>query len=178
MVALKGINDIEIVDFCDFALEKNLHVRFIEFMPFTNNGWQKDLFIESSEIKRIVENNFHLEPIESKSSVSMNYKIKRKYSDSIKNDKYAKLGFISSISNHFCIDCNRLRITADGKLKLCLFSTKDESLDLAELIRDVQFSNTKIFDKINEFLQKKEKEHKPIDELIKLKSNNMFYIGG
>lgn len=121
MVPIRGLNDDEIVDFAKLTLDHPYQVRFIEFMPFgTEEMWSKKKFISVEEIKRIVEKVHTLLPVEmKKSGPARYYKFK---------GAHGVIGFISPISNHFCKECNRLRLTADGKLRPCLFSETEIDL--------------------------------------------------
>jgi molybdenum cofactor biosynthesis enzyme MoaA len=164
------VNDDEILDMVEFAIERDLNIRFIEFMPFSSNSWNDDNYISATEIKKMVEQKFSLIELNSdKSEVAKSY--------SIKNRK-GTVSLISSISNHFCGDCNRLRITADGNLKLCLFSSKDGEISLRNLMRTNNLSDEQIADVISEALLNKNLNHPEIEELLKLESNNMLQIGG
>jgi len=169
-VIMKGVNDDEIIELVAFAIEKNLNIRFIEFMPFSSNGWNDDNYISYEEIKKIVEQKYSLIPISSHlSEVAKSYAIK---------GNGGTVSFISSISNHFCGDCNRLRITADGKLKLCLFSQKENEISLKTLLRSAKYSDADIANVISDSILNKKLKHPEIDELLKLESNNMLQIGG
>ncbi|MCF6270785.1 MAG: GTP 3',8-cyclase MoaA [Melioribacteraceae bacterium] len=169
-VIMKGVNDDEIIEMVTFAIEKNLNIRFIEFMPFQSNGWNDDNYINYEEIKKIVEKKYRLIPIHSHpSEVAKSYAIK---------GNGGTVSFISSISNHFCGDCNRLRITADGKLKLCLFSPKKNEISLKSLLRSAKYNDADIANVISDSILNKKLKHPEIDELLKLESNNMLQIGG
>jgi molybdenum cofactor biosynthesis protein A len=169
-VVMKGVNDDEIIDMVDFAVKKDLNIRFIEFMPFSSNGWNDDNYISYDEIKKIVEQKHTLIAISSNpSEVAKSF--------TIKGNK-GTVSFISSISNHFCGDCNRLRITADGKLKLCLFSSKDNEISLKSLLRSSNYSDVQIAKVISDSLQNKKLKHPEMEDLLKMESNNMLQIGG
>src|SRR3989304_2282741 len=101
-VVMRGVNDNEILRFAEFAVKNDINVRFIEYMPFTNNGWNEGTFISSAQIKKIIEAKYILEECASSGSVSKDYWIK---------GNKGKISFISSISDHFCSTCSRLRIT-------------------------------------------------------------------
>jgi len=169
VVAMKGINDNEIIDFVDYAIVKNLNIRFIEFMPFGNNGWQSDYFIGWEDIKSVIEEKYKLEPIHSDNSVAKDYII---------SNNPGRVSFISSISDHFCNSCNRLRITASGKLKLCLFTNGTHELDFKILLNDNKISDKAIAELISEKLELKQKNHPPVEELLNYEKNNMLSIGG
>ncbi|MFA6571457.1 MAG: GTP 3',8-cyclase MoaA [Bacteroidota bacterium] len=168
-VIMKGLNDNEINDFVEFAIEKKLNIRFIEYMPFSNNKYDNSKFIAYSDIKNIIETKFRLIEIANDStSVSRDFNI---------FGTEAKVSFISSISDHFCGDCSRIRITADGKLKLCLFSITKDELDIKKIILNGS-DDSEIAEKIQEHLMLKSESHPGIDELVNLKNNQMISIGG
>ena len=121
VVALRGINDDEFIDLALLTKEHTWSVRFIELMPIGNQvHWGKDFpspeeaFISVAEIKAMLE-PLGLTPVEKKvgSGPAREYKLK---------EASGTVGFISPLSDHFCGDCNRLRITADGNLRPCLLS--------------------------------------------------------
>lgn len=119
-VALKGINDDEIFDFVEWTKNHPIHLRFIEFMPFTGNKWSKEKVITWQEILSTIKERYSIEPL------------KRDAHDTSK--KYQVPGYrgtfavISTMSAPFCGDCNRIRLTADGKIKNCLFSKTETDL--------------------------------------------------
>ncbi|RPI17709.1 MAG: GTP 3',8-cyclase MoaA [Ignavibacteriae bacterium] len=169
-VVIKGINDNEIPDFVEFFEDRNVTIRFIEYMPFTQNGWDKSLFISCEQMKKKIENEFKLTPVS---------KINASVSDEYIIAGYkCKVGFISSISNHFCSSCNRLRITADGKLRLCLFTGKESELNLKYLLEDNLYADEFIAEKIADFLQLKNEVHPPPEILAKMDYNYMLKAGG
>jgi cyclic pyranopterin phosphate synthase len=129
VVAMKGVNDDELPAFVDFAKNKPVDVRFIEFMPIgCRTCWREDTVWKTDEIMGTVSPLAELRP------VAENEKNKgpaRMY-DIVGGQ--GRLGFISPMSDHFCDTCNRLRITSDGRLRTCLFS--DRGVELRPLIRD------------------------------------------
>lgn len=126
-VAIKGFNDDEILDFCEFAAINNVNVRFIEFMPIGNSsGWKKENIITGSEILDIISKKYSIEQIKRNSNEgpAVNYRL----------SNGAKIGVITPISNHFCGDCDKLRLTSDGKIRPCLLS--DNEIDIHSMIRN------------------------------------------
>lgn len=123
VVLIKGFNDNEIVDFVKLTQFLPISVRFIEFMPFAGNEWDRSKMVSQKEILSLVETQFSSEEIQKledeKNFTSRNYKIK---------DFQGDFGIISSITNPFCDSCNRIRLTADGKIKNCLFSNSETDL--------------------------------------------------
>ncbi|KAJ7492352.1 hypothetical protein FB451DRAFT_1336295 [Mycena latifolia] len=121
VVVVKGLNDSEVLDFVEMTKEKPIYVRFIEFMPFTGNKWDVKKMVPSSELLHIISER-HPSLVRAPDELN----------DTARTWKipgYAgNFGFISSMSDHFCATCNRLRITADGQIKVCLFDAKEVSL--------------------------------------------------
>ncbi|MFQ6058950.1 MAG: GTP 3',8-cyclase MoaA [Anaerolineae bacterium] len=128
MVVLRGLNDDEVVDFARLTLEREWHVRYIEMMPVGQSTiWSRNGHIPVGEIKgRIEEQLGELQP----ARVSVGSGPARYYR---LGGAVGTIGFISPISEHFCQGCNRLRLTADGRLRPCLLS--DEEMDLRTPLR-------------------------------------------
>ena len=169
-VVLKNINDNEITDFVDFAVNKNLNIRFIEFMPFGNNSWSEDAFISYDEMKNVVEKKYSLKEIPpNNGNVAKDFKIV---------DHPGKISFISSISDDFCGSCNRLRITAKGEMKLCLFSTGENEINFKQLLSNGKYSDNEICEIIQDAILYKQEKHPAPEELAALKENNMLTLGG
>ena len=169
-VIMKGINDDEIPGFIEFVKDRNLNIRFIEYMPFTSNDWNEKVFISYKEIKNKVEETHSLVEIEDgKHNVAKNFRIEG-YTGTV--------SFISSISDHFCDGCNRLRITASGNLKLCLFSSSSSEIKLKDYLRDDNNTDEEIAGVISSSLLQKELKHPELYELLSMDKNNMLRIGG
>ena len=128
VVLIKGINDSEIIDFIKFTEHRNVEIRFIEFMPFDGNNWNWDKKVSFDEIISISNKHFGTSQIESLplevNHTSKNFRIK---------GYQGSFGIISTLTNPFCDSCNRVRLTADGKIKNCLFS--NDEIDLLSLHR-------------------------------------------
>ncbi len=126
MVPIRGINDDEIEDFARLTLKTSYQVRFIEFMPVgKNNFWGKDKYVPTDEIKERVEAIAPLTPVKlRRSGPARYYRLK---------DAKGVIGFISAITHHFCDECNRLRLTSEGKIRPCLFS--ETEIDLRSPVR-------------------------------------------
>ena len=113
-VAIKGFNDNEVLDFVKWTENQPIHVRFIEFMPFNGNQWQWEKVIPYQKLLAQVENHYAIEKLtDAPSSTTKSYRVKG-YSGTF--------AFISTVSQPFCQGCNRIRLTADGKLRNCLFA--------------------------------------------------------
>lgn len=126
MVPIRGLNSDEIEEFAKITLKLPYQIRFIEFMPFGTEGlWSTEKFISTEEIKSIVEGIGPLTPVKLKKAGPARY-FRFEGAPGV-------VGFISPISNHFCGECNRLRLTADGKLRPCLFS--ETEIDLKPALR-------------------------------------------
>ena len=168
-VIIKGINDGEILNFVDYFKDLDVNIRFIEFMPFGSNTWERNGFISYKEIKNIVEEKYELSVLSSdKNSVAKDYQM----------DNYpAKVSFISSISDHFCSTCNRVRISSTGKFRLCLFSEGKHEINFKELFNK-NYSNKEIVKELNEAIQHKWEKHPEPEELTDMMDNNMMTIGG
>ncbi|MGB3946811.1 MAG: GTP 3',8-cyclase MoaA [Bacteroidia bacterium] len=125
VVVMKGINEHVILDFVQFAKDYPVEVRFIEFMPFKGNGWQKDFVFSYQEmLEKITRKHNVLKLADALNDTTKKYKI-----DGCKGS----FAFISTITAPFCDNCNRLRLTADGKVKNCLFDTKE--IDILSALR-------------------------------------------
>ncbi len=124
MVVIKGFNADEALDFAQLALAKPFQIRFIEIMPISEvNVNQPDDFLPTNQLFDKIRQHFQLEPLAGKKNKSDGpakiYRVK---------GGLGEIGFINPVSDHFCSTCNRLRLTADGKLRACLL--KDEEIDL------------------------------------------------
>lgn len=120
-VVMRGINDDELLDFTAMTRERPIEVRFIEYMPFSGNGWSDGRFMPYREMMdRIEAGGFRLE-----SSDRGAHDTSRTFQVA---DHAGTIGFIASMSDQFCAGCNRLRLTADGSLKVCLFGRAETSL--------------------------------------------------
>ncbi len=130
MVAMKGINDDEFADFARLATQRPMQVRFIEFMPIGNKeSWDRSRFISAGELKEIFSTLGTLEPV----AGSRMEGPARVYQLTTADGKSGRIGFISPISHHFCDQCNRLRLTSEGRLRACLLHNHET--DLKALVR-------------------------------------------
>lgn len=123
VVIMKNINDNEIIDFVELAKHSKVDVRFLEFMPFNGNKWEQKKCFSEKEIMDKINNHYGITNIEKlidkKHSTSRAYTVK---------NYLGSFGVISSITHPFCGECNRIRLTADGQLKNCLFSATEFDL--------------------------------------------------
>jgi len=122
-VLIKGFNDNEIIDFINLTKNLPISVRFIEFMPFDGNKWDLSKMVSYEEVMSFVNASYSETDIirlqDAPNDTSKNYKIK---------DYQGSFAIISSVTNPFCDSCNRLRLTANGHLKNCLFSSTESDL--------------------------------------------------
>jgi GTP 3',8-cyclase len=120
-IAMRDFTEDEVLRFCEFARSTDYQVRFIEFMPLDGDrAWTPDAVLTGREIRRIVESRHRLEELPREPSATA-----RVYRFA---DGAGEIGFISPVSEPFCADCNRIRLTSDGKLRTCLFSAHETDL--------------------------------------------------
>lgn len=173
-VLMKDFNEDEINDFILFTRKLPVSVRFIEFMPFDGNRWNRSKLVTEEEILGKAEEFFgkeHLEKlVDEKNFTSRNYRIK---------GFKGQFGIISSVSNPFCDGCNRIRLTANGRIKNCLFSNHET--DLLNALREGE----NLEELISASLNKKKKVRAGMNSFEKLNdpkkhTNNrsMITIGG
>lgn len=142
VVLIKDFNENEIIDFIELTKDRNIQIRFIEFMPFDGNKWNKEKLVSYAEILSQVNDFYSNLKVE---------RLKDKPNDTSRNHKIesylGSFSVISSVTNPFCGTCNRIRLTADGKLKNCLFSNTETSLldtlRAGESIEPLIFQNIK-----------------------------------
>jgi cyclic pyranopterin phosphate synthase len=139
-VAMRGFTEDEVLPFAHFAREHPYEVRFIEFMPLdADHAWTPDSVLSGEEIRAIIEQQWALEPVEREPHATA-----RVYRFA---DGRGSIGFINPVSEPFCGDCNRIRLTADGRLRTCLFSLNETDLrtplragaddaELEQIVRD------------------------------------------
>src|SRR4051794_15870356 len=139
-VAMRGFTEEEAIPFAEFARSTAFQVRFIEFMPLdADHAWTKDSVLTGEEVRRAIDAVHPLEELEREPSATARVFRFR--------DGAGEIGFINPVSEPFCSDCNRIRLTAEGKLRTCLFSIHETDLraplregagdaELERLIRD------------------------------------------
>lgn len=120
-VVMRGINEREILPFVELGREQDLEVRFIEYMPFDGNKWSQGKMLSYQEMLEMIREKYpNLRKVQDhKNDTSKTYEIP---------GFVGKIGFITSMTHNFCGTCNRLRITSDGNLKVCLFGNAEVSL--------------------------------------------------
>jgi cyclic pyranopterin phosphate synthase len=120
VVVVRGRNEHEVIDFVRLTKDLPLAVRFIEFMPFHTNGWEWEKVFSMQEMMALIAQDGDFLPVFGEQhATSKDYRM---------TGHEGTFGFISTITSHFCQDCNRLRLTADGKLRNCLFANNEHDL--------------------------------------------------
>jgi GTP 3',8-cyclase len=167
-VLVRGINDDEVEAFAEFARERDLIMRFIEFMPLdADRHWTRDLVVSAAEVKQRISARWPLEPVaHEKSETARRYKFA---------DGRGEIGLVSPVSQAFCTHCSRIRLTADGKLRTCLFSQEDH--DLKALLRGGA-SDQEIAHEIRAIVSEKEAGHRINEPGFMPPSRTMVSIGG
>ena len=202
-VVMRGLNQREILSFVEMGREKDLEVRFIEYMPFDGNKWNQGKMMGYNEMLQIIKERYpDVRKVgDGPNETSKTYKVP---------GFVGKLGFITSMTHNFCGTCNRLRITTDGNLKVCLFGNAEVSLRdilrqhndgkpideeawkaLKKIEMDRQQSslaNTAPLDHVkiqNDLLEvigtavkRKKEKHAGMGELENMKNRPMILIGG
>jgi cyclic pyranopterin phosphate synthase len=167
-VLVRGVNDDEVEAFAAFARDRDLIMRFIEFMPLdADRAWSRELFVPGDEVYRRISEQWPLVPVAHERSETA-----RKYRFA---DGRGEIGLISPVSQPFCGFCSRIRLTADGKLRTCLFSKDDH--DLRSLLRDGS-TDGEIRERICDIVAQKEKGHRINEPGFLPPSRTMVSIGG
>jgi len=143
MVVMKGLNDNEILDFIAWTQYNPIQVRFIEFMPFSGNRWTSNKLFSLAEILKVIEQQHTIFPVLAAANDTAKHFMITGHEGSF--------AVISTMTAPFCSTCNRMRLTADGKLKNCLFSSGETDLltalrtgeDVLPLIRSSIWSKEK-----------------------------------
>jgi len=169
MVAIRGVNDDEIEDFARLTLHLTLTVRYIEYMPSGNGDlWHEDAILTIPQIQARLEGIRNLIPVPSNKMDGPALRFRFE-------GGLGEIGFIGAVSNHFCADCNRLRLTPDGKIRTCLFS--DEEIDLRNLLR-TGGSDQDLRERLLAALRSKPERHHINTSQFKKCQRNMSAIGG
>ncbi len=169
MVAIRGLNDDEIESFARLTLHLPLTIRYIEYMPSGNGEeWKESEILTIPQIKSHLENIGKLTPIPSD---QWDGPAKRFCLEGA----IGEIGLIGPVSNHFCDDCNRLRLTPDGKIRTCLFS--DEEIDVKEILRKGG-SDQELKERLLVALRTKPEKHHINTHQFKKCQRNMSAIGG
>lgn len=164
MVVMKGVNEHAILDFIDWTNQFPIEVRFIEFMPFSGNAWDRTKVFSQQEMLNLISTNYSFEKLIDEPNDTA-----KKY---IVPGHKGTFGFISTVTEPFCGTCNRLRLTADGKMKNCLFSQTET--DLLSAYRNEENIESLI---IENLLTKKEALGGRFD-FENIENRSMIKIGG
>jgi cyclic pyranopterin phosphate synthase len=168
-VSIRGYSEAEVLDFVRFARDKNYVMRWIEFMPLdADQAWRKEDILTGAEMKAIIEAEYG--PLVQITSGDPS-ETARRYTFS---DGIGEVGFINPVSEPFCASCDRIRITADGQLRTCLFAT-DET-DIRTVLRSG--TDEAVAMTIRQAVWKKELKHYIGDKRFKHASRSMSMIGG
>jgi len=169
-VIVRGHNEDEVADFAAFAREHDVKMRFIEFMPLdSGHEWSREDVVSGREIRQRIEERFPLEPIEE--SRGSNTASRYRFADGAPGE----IGIIAPVTEPFCGACSRIRLTADGQIRTCLFSTVEYSL--RDVMRDGA-SRQEIIQFIEGVVLKKEPRHYINDPGFVAPSRSMSFIGG
>jgi len=169
-VIVRGHNEDEVADFAAFAREHDVKMRFIEFMPLdSGHEWNRGDVVSGREIRQRIEEEFPLEQLKVArgSETSSRYR----FADGASGE----IGIIAPVTEPFCGACSRIRLTADGQIRTCLFSTVEHSL--RDVIRDGA-SRAETIDFIESVVMKKEPRHYINDPEFVAPSRSMSFIGG
>lgn len=202
-VVMRGLNDREIIPFVEMTREKNIEVRFIEYMPFDGNKWSKKKMYSYSEMLDLIREHYpSLQKVQDhKNDTSKTWHIP---------GFAGRIGFITSMTHNFCGTCNRLRITSDGNLKVCLFGNAEVSLrdilrrsnngdpideQAFEAMKQIEMdrrqgltprdqilgmapNEAELLDLIGMAVKRKKAKHAGMGELEHMKNRPMILIGG
>ncbi|KAM0251122.1 hypothetical protein ACHAQJ_008328 [Trichoderma viride] len=203
-VVMRGLNDREIIPFVELTREKDLEVRFIEYMPFDGNKWNKGKMFSYNEMLDVIRGKYPdvQKVVDGKNDTSKTWKIP---------GFAGRLGFVTSMTHNFCGSCNRLRITSDGNLKVCLFGNAEVSLrdiirksnsgepidqEAFEAMKQIEMNRrqglagtsdvplgmapneAELLDIIGMAVKRKKAKHAGIGQLEHMKNRPMILIGG
>ncbi len=200
-VVMRGLNDREILPFVEMTREQDVEIRFIEYMPFDGNKWNKGKMLSYSEMLDLIRKKYP--------GLS---KVRDHRNDTSKTWKVpgfvGRIGFITSMTHNFCSTCNRLRITSDGNLKVCLFGNAEVSLrdiirqsnggepieeEAYEAMKNIEMdrrqgltihstnlsaNEQELLNVIGMAVKRKKEKHAGIGELEHMKNRPMILIGG
>lgn len=168
-VLVRGINDDEIEAFANFARERAVVMRFIEFMPLdADRHWHREAVVPAAEVHRRIHARWPLEEIPHELSETAR---KYRFADGMPGE----IGLIAPVTQPFCGHCSRIRLTADGKLRTCLFSKEDH--DLRQFLREGA-SDEDIATYIRSVVMEKEAGHRINEPDFRAPSRTMVFIGG
>ena len=169
-VIVRGHNEDEVANFAAFAREHDVKMRFIEFMPLdSGHEWAREQVVSGREIRERINDQFPLVPVDAYrgSETSSRYR----FADGAPGE----IGIIAPVTEPFCGACSRIRLTADGQIRTCLFSTIEHSL--RDVVR-TGATRPEIIDFIETVVMKKEPRHYINDPGFVAPSRTMSFIGG
>jgi len=167
-VAMRGFTEDEAVRFADFARSTAFQVRFIEFMPLdADHAWSPDSVLTGKELRSLIHAVYPLEELPREPSATARV---FRFADG-----KGEIGFINPVSEPFCADCNRVRLTAEGKLRTCLFSLHETDLR-APLRADASDAELEVL--IREAVWRKELKHHVGEKGFRQPARSMSAIGG
>jgi cyclic pyranopterin phosphate synthase len=169
-VVVRGHNEDEVVDFASFAREHAVSMRFIEYMPLdSGHDWSREDVVTGREIRERINEQYLLVPskVQRGSETSVRYR----FADGAPGE----IGIIAPVSEPFCGACSRIRLTADGQIRTCLFSTVEHSL--RDVVRNGA-SRAEIVEYIESVVLRKEPRHHINDPEFVQPSRTMSFIGG
>jgi cyclic pyranopterin phosphate synthase len=165
---MRGFTEDEVIPFARLARRKPYQVRFIEFMPLdAEHAWAEDCVLTGKEIREMIERVYPLEPV-----IREHHATARVYRF---RDGKGEVGFINPVSEPFCADCNRIRLTAEGKLRTCLFSLHET--DLRDCLRSGS-DDRELERIIREAVWRKELKHHVSEPGFRQPLRTMSRIGG
>lgn len=169
-VLVRGCNDDEILDFARFAREHDVSMRFIEFMPLdSGHDWSREMVVSGREVREKIETVYPLELKEASRGSGTSWKY------SFADGAPGEIGLISPVTEMFCGECSRIRLTADGQIRTCLFSTTEHNL--RDVVRSGA-SRTEIVEFIRDVVMQKEPRHYINEREFIQPSRTMSFIGG
>jgi cyclic pyranopterin phosphate synthase len=169
-VIVRGHNEDEVADFAAFAREYDVKMRFIEFMPLdSGHEWSRDDVVSGKEIRERISERYPLTPVEVARGSDTSSRFR--FADGAPGE----IGIIAPVTEPFCGACSRIRLTADGQIRTCLFSTVEHSL--RDVVRSGA-SRNEIVEYIESVVLKKEPRHFINDPSFVVPSRSMSFIGG
>jgi cyclic pyranopterin phosphate synthase len=167
IVVMRGVNDDELLGFVDWAKDRPINLRFIEYMPFPDNHWSTGSLMPYGEMLSTIEGKYALIPkIAEASAVGKDFSVQ---------DHLVTVSFVTSMTQSFCSTCNRVRLTADGNIKSCLFHPSETSL--RDILRRGG-SDEDLIAVIRKSIHEKQAAHAGLDELPSGDNRAMIAIGG
>jgi cyclic pyranopterin phosphate synthase len=165
MVVLRGINDDEVLDFAELTFRKSYSVRFIEFMPTGPQTDWRDRLVSGREILELLAKRYAVTALPiSPASSARTFQL---------DGALGTVGVITPVSNHFCVGCNRLRVTATGIAKACLFAAN--GMDLKPFLRA---GDAELRTALRGLVWQKPLRHPPLSDVVAVRSFAMAQIGG